>query len=161
MGKKRKDRTYAKDENIGNLSGVIPAGTIVYKKVRVRADTKKSVMYDDQPNVKAIAKLLVTEDGVVPLDASRTLPDRPLHSSDLRKCRVRAAKVLSIRVVGRTYGNVKKRNRTKAYSLRDSTFEYHVGREVRSKLEFDADREQTCRSGIHVYRTYREALVHF
>ena len=73
-------------------------------------------------------------------------------SATTRKCRCSKAKVLSItNLDGSPY------DENRAFSRRDSSFEYAVGKTVEVN-EFDTDRWNECSSGIHFFITREEAV---
>lgn len=149
MSKKKLPEQKKFNANVGNYDGVIPVGTIVWKKVLVEKPG------DSGWRVNAIAKLLVTKQGVVPEESCR-VQVRPCERIITRKCRVAEAYVMAIYApngVMKTF--------EEARSMTRNTFWYHVGKFVRPEMKFDDNRGEVCTSGIHVFRTRKEqSIIH-
>lgn len=134
-------------DNVGNDNGIIPAGTIVYKKCR----SAENATSHDGPR-RVIVKLIVLEEGIVPISARR--------SGASRKCRIPKGYVSEIFVCADSRLYQRGSRRTVAYSIKDRKFRYKVGSIVTPKQKFNKDPEIECTSGIHVYRTLQEAIDH-
>lgn len=136
--------------NIGNDTGVIPKGTIVWKKCFVVERMKCSCGCDGTEDISnhVVVKLEVLAAGIVPYE-SRCLSNQ----YDERKCRVPKAKVLGIYTMrsGSTFSRHKK-----AFSSHDENFVYQVGRIVKPD-RWDNSPGNVCTGGIHVFRTRAEA----
>ena len=128
--------------NVGNSTGVIPAGNIVWKKALVSGR-------------QCIVKLALTADAVVPFGSSNYTPP---GKTWLRKCRGPEAVVLGVYDII-NYGMVRKSTLTTATSIHDPGFTYTVGEKVLPN-HWDSNRYNICTGGIHFYRSMREALRH-
>lgn len=86
-----------------------------------------------------------------------------LAKGELGKMRADKAKVLKIEEVshGKFYGDWKlipQRKNSRARSIYDYEFFYRVNKWVRPTYEFNADQNKECTSGIHFFRTLKEAM---
>lgn len=138
-----------KHSNVGNSTGKIPVGTIVWKKVYNIDWNKLSDRYN---NGVYIAKLITLAEGVVPTDA------RLDSKSYLRKCR--APKVCVVQVYQYKSGKLLSApDGVKVVSAHDWSTEWKQGTIVESNSWNDSPNE-TCTYGIHFYRTLDEAKRH-
>jgi hypothetical protein len=117
---------------------IIEIGTRLWKKCYATG-------VDDPGYGHCIVELEVTEPGVC--GKYETSVMRGYNDTD--KCRVRAARVLSITSENGV-------ELTKAYSSNDIYFEYEVGAEVRPIKPFD-EGDWACGSGIHGFETIEQA----
>jgi len=108
--------------------------TIVYKKVGV-------AHYQNDYGNKIVSRY-----GIVKL----LIPKGTAVFVTCGKCRAAKAKVLEIKALGRT------QTFKGGYSLWDTGFKYVVGKTVKPRDKFSMSTNE-CESGIHFFRTVREA----
>lgn len=154
-------------ENVGNRSpdkegkpklGVLPAGTIVYKKC---------ISGDGSNSRQVIVKMITMADGVVPLSERtkfKLMGDWNPAPERRRKCRVPKAYVAAIYEI--TSSREMKSSKLKTaipfmVRHRSNGFTYKVGETVKCKEPFCSNKKIICASGIHVYRTWAEAINHY
>lgn len=132
-----------KTANVGNSTGVLPAGTRVWKATRNydKGGTSRTVLVE----------LITLGDGVIPREARRKV--------GLRKCRVPAAYVVKQTVLGNWAEGARTittEEVNESESFHDFRFHYKTGEVVRPD-HWNNDHLATCTSGIHVFRTPEEA----
>lgn len=151
-------------------NGVIKAGTVVYKKVRVYIFCKQTERYNDttgyyesargdinNPNHyrhsrnNAIVKLITLEDGLIPFKHRRGTKTNNSWDEGHRKCRVPKAYVASIEQLEPMAGTVKFLS-----AVRGTILDYKVGEVVVPDM-WDNDPKKVCTHGIHVFLTREEA----
>jgi hypothetical protein len=118
--------------DMDSTSSLLCEGDIIgYKKCTYRGSYENSDF--------RIVKLLI------PAKAKRC-------SATSNKCRAEYAVVLEILNVN---GNKSKLN--KVFSIHNPLFVYEIGRIVKPTSPFNSDRGKECTSGIHFFRTFKEA----
>lgn len=147
----KKTRKHAKHSDVGNKTGVIPVGTVVWKKA-YSADW--ATMPNRYVDGVYLVKMVVLKDGVVPYAAC---------TNDIRanrKCRAPSVCVLGVYKYDSATGKLKDADPTvRVVSAHDWSTEWKPGTIVESGYWAD-DPDITCTSGIHFYRTLREAKRH-
>lgn len=144
-------KKHAKHSDVGNKTGVIPVGTVVWKKAY---DASWTSMADRYENGIYLVKMVVLEEGVVPKEARLGYSKYPV----LRKCRapsvcvIQTYKLSNDKLLPTPDG-------VKIVSAHDWKTEWKQGTIVKSNQWNDAP-DYTCTYGIHFYRTLTEAKAH-
>jgi hypothetical protein len=130
-------------DNVGNKTGILPAGTTVWKKVDFTTP--------DNRGGRCILEMVVVEDGLVPGEAKATYNPNTVTMHSGRKCRVPLVYVKAVH-------NAPNQNPVPPGStfiaIHDCS-EYKVG-ELRRPDTYDRSKRQ-CAAGIHCFRTRKEA----
>lgn len=148
MSARRDPRPKKQDSDVGNDDGIIPCGTVVWKRAVIMRPG------DIRDWHWVTVKLLVLEPGIVPY---RSRINRSDNLFNRRKCRVPAVRVLSITGTksAKTYDEAQSRWCQKR-KWEEKPFIYKVGNVARSGT-FSSNKYEECAPGIHVFRTRDEA----
>lgn len=132
--------------NVGNKTGILPTGTVVWKKVNLRRNGMAT-------GKRVVLEMVVLEDGLVPNESKATF--RPACAND-RKCRVPLVYVRAAHVIQTARWDAASdiQPGDTFHAIHDES-EYKVG--AIYKPDFWDTTKNQCAAGVHCFRTRAEA----
>lgn len=136
--------------NVGNKTGILPAGTTVWKKVEAHYLNHNGLKVSG----RCVLEMVVVEDGLVPYEAKKPLPTA-VYNHNNRKCRVPLVYVKAVHGTTTGYGAIATIPAGATFHAIHDGSEYKVG-ELRRPDFWNTSKDQ-CAAGIHCFRTKVEA----